>query len=137
MRKVAEAPNNSAIEVWGDGEQTRSFCHVEDCVDGLTRIMESDYTNPVNLGTDELVTVNQLVDTVCEVAGKTLKKLHDLSKPQGVRGRNSDNTLLRKLLGWEPRLSLREGVERTYPWIWEELNRQSRAKLPTPKSNGL
>ena len=132
-RKVAEANDDSDIEVWGDGEQTRSFCYVDDCVEGLVRIMESGYTEPLNLGTDELVTVNQLVDIVCEVAGKKLTKMHDLSKPQGVRGRNSDNSLLREILGWEPKVTLAEGIECTYPWIWSELSRQDRAKQPTPK----
>jgi GDP-D-mannose 3',5'-epimerase len=129
-RKVAEAEHGSTIEVWGDGEQTRSFCYVDDCVEGLFRIMESGYVKPLNLGTDELVTVNQLVDTICEVAGKRLVKKHDLSKPQGVRGRNSDNSQLRKVLGWEPKTTLREGLQQTYPWIWGELGRQGRATPP-------
>lgn len=129
-RKVAEAEHGSSIEVWGDGEQTRSFCYVDDCVEGLFRLMESGYVKPLNLGTDELVTVNQLVDTICEVAGKRLVKQHDLSKPQGVRGRNSDNSRLRKVLGWEPTTTLREGLQKTYPWIWAELGRQGRATPP-------
>ncbi len=129
-RKVAEAEHGSSIEVWGDGEQTRSFCYVDDCVEGLFRIMESGYVKPLNLGTDELVTVNQLVDIICEVAGKRLVKKHDLSKPQGVRGRNSDNSLLRQVLGWEPNTTLRQGLQQTYPWIWEELRRQGRATPP-------
>ncbi len=145
MRKVAEAQDGSSIEVWGDGAQTRSFCHVDDCIEGLVRIMESGYTKPINLGTDELVTVNELVDIVCEVARKQLTKKHDLSKPQGVRGRNSDNSLLREVLGWEPRITLREGIARTYPWIWEQLNKQGRAnaaksdkqKLISTKSEGV
>ena len=131
-RKVAEADDRSSIEVWGDGEQTRSFCYVDDCVEGLVRIIESGYTDPLNLGTDELVTVNQLVDVVCESASKQLRKRHDLTKPQGVRGRNSDNSLLREVLGWQPIITLREGIERTYPWIWSELSRRGRAKLPNP-----
>ncbi len=133
MRKVAEAREGAGIEVWGDGEQTRSFCFVSDCVEGLTRIMESGCTKPLNLGTDELVTINQLVDTACDVAGKRLAKKHDLTKPQGVRGRNSDNSLLRSILKWEPRITLREGLLLTYPWIWAELARQGRAKSPTPE----
>lgn len=130
-RKVAEAEDGSSIEVWGDGEQTRSFCYVDDCVEGLFRIMDSGYVNPLNLGTDELVTINQLVDIVCEVAGKGVTKKHDLSKPQGVRGRNSDNSLLRKVLGWEPKTTLREGIQHTYPWIWSDLLRQGRATPPS------
>lgn len=133
MRKVAEAEEGSEIEVWGDGKQTRSFCYIEDCVEGLVRLMDSGWTKPINLGTEELVTVDELVDIVCGVAGKRLKKVHDLSKPQGVRGRNSDNSLLREVLGWEPRVSLREGIERTYPWIWSELAKQGRARPPVPR----
>jgi nucleoside-diphosphate-sugar epimerase len=132
-RKVAEAAGGGAIEVWGDGEQTRSFCYVDDCVEGLVRLMDSGYTKPVNLGTDELVTVNQLVDIVCQVSGKRLTKHHDTTKPQGVRGRNSDNSLLRRVLGWEPSVTLAKGMEATYPWIWNELRKQGRASPPAPR----
>jgi nucleoside-diphosphate-sugar epimerase len=132
-RKVAEATVGSTIEVWGDGEQTRSFCYVDDCVEGLTRLMDSGFTEPLNLGTDELVSVNRLVNLVCEIAGKSLTKKHDLSKPQGVRGRNSDNSLLRKTLGWEPKLKLREGLNATYSWIWNQLDREGRAQPPAPR----
>ena len=125
-RKVALTPDGGEIEVWGDGRQTRSFMFIEDCLDGLLRLMASDYREPLNLGTDEMVTINQLVDMICEVAGKRLVKRHDLSKPQGVRGRNSDNSRLRKVLGWEPRTSLREGLQITYPWIEQELQRAGR-----------
>lgn len=131
-RKVAEALPESEIEIWGDGEQTRSFCHINDCVEGLLRIMESGYRKPLNLGTDELVTINQLVDSVCEVAGKSIYKRHDLSKPQGVRGRNSDNKLLDNVLGWSPSISLKEGIGMTYPWIWSQMNKDNRAKPPAP-----
>jgi len=131
-RKVAEAADGGQIDIWGDGEQTRSFCHVDDCVEGLYRLMESGFHEPINLGTDELVTINGLVDMVSDIAGKKLKKQHDLTKPQGVRGRNSNNDLLRKVLGWEPSISLRAGLEKTYPWIWAELEKQGRAKHPTP-----
>src|SRR5215210_2840316 len=120
-RKVALAADGDEIEVWGDGEQTRSFMHVDDCVEGIYRIMRSDYSHPLNLGTDELVTINELVDLVAEIAGKRIIKRHDLSKPQGVRGRNSDNTKLRQVLGWEPQISLREGLVPTYRWIESEL----------------
>ncbi|MEX0762551.1 MAG: NAD-dependent epimerase/dehydratase family protein [Dehalococcoidia bacterium] len=132
MRKVSEAADESTIEVWGDGEQTRSFCYVDDCVEGLIKIMESGFTRPINLGTDEMVTVNQLVDAVTDVADKQISKRHDLSKPQGVRGRNSDNSLLREIIGWEPQIKLREGIQRTYPWIWEQLSQQGRATEPVP-----
>lgn len=116
-RKVAAAQDGDEIEVWGDGEQTRSFMHVDDCVEGLIRLMASDYRDALNLGTDELVTINELVDMVAKVAGKTIKKRHNLTGPQGVRGRNSDNTLLRKVLGWEPSIRLEQGLANTYPWI--------------------
>ena len=134
-RKVAEAEDGTSIDIWGDGEQTRSFCHVDDCVDGLVRIMDSGHVEPLNLGTDELVTINELVDMVCDASGKTLTKKHDLTKPQGVRGRNSDNSLLRKIIGWEPQISLRDGLGRTYPWIWSELERDGRARPNRLKSD--
>ena len=131
-RKVAETMNGESVEVWGDGEQTRSFCHIDDCVEGLARIMDSGYVRPINLGTVELVTVNQLVDMVCDASGKSLTKKHDLTKPQGVRGRNSDNSLLREIIGWEPQIPLRQGIARTYNWIWSELDRLGRANPPNP-----
>lgn len=122
-RKVAVAPDGSGIEVWGDGEQTRSFCYIADCVEGLRRIMESGYTKPINLGTEELITVNELVDAVCSAAGKTLTKQHDLTKPQGVRGRNSDNTILAEVIGWQPEIRIAEGIKYTYDWIAGEIAR--------------
>src|SRR5918997_690186 len=129
-RKMALALDGDEIEVWGDGEQTRSFMHVDDCVEGIHRIMDSDYAHPLNLGTDELVTVNQLVDLVAEIAGKGITKRHDLSKPQGVRGRNSDNSRLREVLGWEPQVLLRDGLVPTYRWIESEL--RSAGRVPQP-----
>ena len=123
-RKVALAEDGTGIEVWGDGEQTRSFCYIDDCIEGLRRIMESGYTKPVNLGTEELITVNQLVDAVCAAAGKRLLRYYDLSKPQGVRGRNSDNTVLNKIIGWQPETTIREGIWHTYRWIAEELDKR-------------
>ena len=123
-RKVAKAKLTGAreIEIWGDGEQTRSFCYIDDCLDGLSRLMASDYREPLNLGQDRLVTINQLADIVCEAAGATLVKRH-VPGPQGVRGRNSDNTRLRQVLKWEPRISLEEGLGRTYVWIEEQVRR--------------
>lgn len=125
-RKVALARDGDEIEVWGDGSQTRSFMYIDDCVEGIYRIMRSDYPHPLNLGSEELVTVDQLVDTVAEIAGKRIRKRHDTSKPQGVRGRNSDNARLRQVLGWEPRVPLREGLTVTYRWIEAELRKAGR-----------
>lgn len=121
-RKVALAEDGDEIEVWGDGEQTRSYCYIDDCVEGIHRLMRSDYREPLNLGQDRMITINELVDIVARIAGKTIRKRYDLSKPQGVRGRNSDNTLLRQVLRWEPQISLEEGLARTYHWIEEAIN---------------
>jgi len=130
-RKVAMAKLTGAyeVEVWGDGEQTRSFCFIDDCVSGIRRLMDSDYPEPLNLGQDRMVTINQLVDIVAQIAGVRVTKKH-VPGPQGVRGRNSDNTQLRKVLGWEPTISLEEGLERTYTWI-EEL---ARRRLAAPSA---
>ena len=116
-RKVALANNGSSIEVWGDGEQTRSYCYIDDCVEGLYRLMRSDVREPLNLGTEHLISINGLVDLVAGIAGKRIGKVYDLSKPQGVRGRNSDNTRLREVLGWEPSILLEAGLDHTYRWI--------------------
>lgn len=124
-RKVALAHDGGEIEVWGDGEQTRSYMYIDDCVEGLIRLMRSNYHEPLNLGTDRLVTINQLVDLVCLVAHKTVRRRHDLTKPQGVRGRNSDNTRLCQVLGWQPSISLETGLEVTYKWIESELAKRS------------
>jgi len=125
-RKVALAPNQSAIEIWGDGEQTRSFMYVDDCVEGLVRLMASEFREALNLGTDRLISINALVDLVSSIAGKELEKKHDRSKPQGVRGRNSDNCKLRAVLGWEPSISLESGLDITFPWIEGELAKSGR-----------
>ena len=116
-RKVALAADGDEIEVWGDGEQTRSYCYIDDCVEGIWRLMRSDHREPLNLGQDRLISINQLVDMVAGVAGKRIGKRHNLSAPQGVRGRNSDNTRLREVLAWEPQISLEDGLRRTYEWI--------------------
>ncbi len=131
-RKVVEAEDGSSIEVWGDGLQTRTFMYIDDCVEGIYRIMQSDHWEPLNLGRDELVTINELVDIICEVAGKELEKDHDLTKPQGVRGRDSDNSLIEKILGWSPGIDLHEGMAKTYAWIYQELDDQDRATPPAP-----
>jgi len=125
-RKVALTPDGGDIEVWGDGQQTRSFMWIDDCVEGLMRLMASHYHAPLNLGTEELVTVDQLVDMTCKIAGKRLHKVHALEKPQGVRGRNSDNSRLRVVLGWEPKTPLAKGLDITYRWIEQELERAGR-----------
>lgn len=116
-RKVAEAHDGAELEIWGDGKQTRSFLYVDECIEGVRRLMESDFTGPVNIGSEEMVTVDQLADIVCRIAGKKLVRQYNLTKPQGVRGRNSDNTLIRQKLGWEPSRPLQEGLEKTYRWI--------------------
>lgn len=125
-RKIALAPNGGEIQIWGDGEQTRSFMYIDDCVEGLVRLMASDYSEPLNLGNDRLVSINGLVDLVSEIAGKRLLKKHDMSKPQGVRGRNSDNARLSQVLGWAPSISLETGLEVTYKWIAGELRKAGR-----------
>ena len=125
-RKVALAEDGGEIEVWGDGKQTRSFMYVDDCVEGLVRLMAGEYADALNLGTDRLISINGLIDLVSRLAGKKLKKLHDLSKPQGVRGRNSDNTLLNQVLGWEPSIGLEDGLKITYKWIEGELRKAGR-----------
>jgi len=123
-RKVAKATDGGEIEIWGDGDQTRSYMYVDDCVEGLIRLMASNHREALNLGTDEMVSINHLVDMICKIAGKKLAKRHDMSKPQGVRGRNSDNTLLRKVLGWEPNMPLEKGLAITYKWISSELKKK-------------
>ena len=120
-RKVALAADTDTIEVWGDGQQTRSYCYIDDCVEGLHRLMSSDYGDPLNLGTDRLVSINELVDIVARIAKKAINKQYDLTKPQGVRGRNSDNTRLRQVLGWEPTTRLEQGLALTYEWVSTEL----------------
>jgi GDP-D-mannose 3', 5'-epimerase len=133
-RKVALTEDRGTIEVWGDGEQTRSFMYIDDCVDGLLRLMASDFPGPLNLGTDRLITINGLVDLVTGIAGKQLVKKHDLSKPQGVRGRNSDNSQLRRVLGWEPSISLERGLAVTYAWIEQELEKAGRVSKKEKRS---
>jgi nucleoside-diphosphate-sugar epimerase len=130
-RKVALAADGDEIEVWGDGEQTRSYCHVSDCVGGIYRLMQSDHHDPINLGQDRMVTINELVDMVARIAGKAIKKRHDLTKPQGVRGRNADLTVMRTALGWEPQVSLEEGLAHTYAWISDQISQRSQRPAST------
>ncbi len=122
-RKVALAKltNNPEIEIWGDGEQTRSFCYIHDCTEGIFRLIESDFHEPLNLGQDRMVTINQLADIVAKIAGIEIKKKH-IDGPQGVRGRNSDNTKLREVLNWEPAISLEVGLANTYQWIESQVH---------------
>jgi GDP-D-mannose 3', 5'-epimerase len=124
---VAKLTDNAEIEIWGDGEQTRSFCYIDDCVEGIYRLMRSNHTEPLNLGQDRMVTINELADMVAAAAGIEIRKRH-VDGPQGVRGRNSDNTRLRAVLGWEPAISLEDGLARTYAWIEEQV----RAKIAAP-----
>ena len=123
-RKVALAADSDEIEVWGDGEQTRSYCYIDDCVEGIYRLMQSEHREPINLGQDRMISINELVDIVSNIAGKKISKRYDLTKPQGVRGRNSDNTRLREVLNWEPSISLEDGLNITYHWIAGELEKQ-------------
>lgn len=125
-RKIATARDGDEIEVWGDGRQTRSFCHVTDCVEGLVRLLRSDWPHPLNLGTDRLVSVDELVGLVARIAGRRVRLRHDLSKPVGVRGRNSDNTRLRQVLGWEPSISLEDGLAETYRWVEGQVRERDR-----------
>lgn len=122
-RKVAEAVVNktSTIEIWGDGEQTRSFMYIDDCVRGTREIMAGENAEPVNLGSAELVSINELVSIVESIAGVQLERKYRLDAPQGVRGRNSDNTMFRSLYGWEPSIALKEGLEKTYAWIYDRI----------------
>jgi len=122
---VAKLTGDTEIEIWGDGEQTRSFCYIDDCTTGIYKLMLSDYSEPLNLGQDRLVTINQLVDIIAEIAGIRVNKKH-IPGPQGVRGRNSDNTRLRQVLDWEPEISLEDGLALTYAWI-EEMVREKLA----------
>ncbi|PYS90041.1 MAG: NAD-dependent dehydratase [Acidobacteria bacterium] len=124
-RKIAAAKLSGVhqIDIWGDGEQTRSFCYIDDCVEGIYRLMRSDFRDPLNLGQDRMVTINQLADIISKIAGVSVKKNH-IDGPQGVRGRNSDNTKLRQVLGWEPSISLEEGLTKTYEWIERQVQNE-------------
>jgi GDP-D-mannose 3',5'-epimerase len=123
-RKVIEAKMSGKhdIEIWGDGTQTRSFMYITDCIKGINLLTDSDWIDPVNVGSSELVSINQLVDIVEEIADIKLERNYKLDAPQGVRGRNSDNTLIKELFDWEPSVSLRDGLEKTFKWVWDEMN---------------
>ena len=121
-RKVAETPSGGEIEMWGDGKQTRSFLYIDECLEAMRRLMDSDFIGPVNIGSEEMVTINQLAEMTMNIAGKKLTIKH-IPGPLGVRGRNSDNRLIEEKLGWKPTQTLREGLEKTYPWIEEQVGR--------------
>jgi nucleoside-diphosphate-sugar epimerase len=125
-RKVAMAPRGGEVQIWGDGQQTRSFLYIDECIEGTTRLLRSDQPGPFNIGSEEMVTINQLVDMVSEIAGKPVVKRH-IAGPTGVRGRNSDNRLIRERLKWAPHMALRDGLEKTYTWIEAQVHRNSMA----------
>jgi nucleoside-diphosphate-sugar epimerase len=129
-RKVIAAKDtgNMEIEIWGDGEQTRSFMYIDDCITGIDKLMASDYSDPLNLGRSELVSINGLLDLIEGIAGVTLNRKYNLNAPQGVRGRNSDNSLIQKVLGWEPEIDLKTGLETTYHWIKEQYAKRQRGE---------
>ncbi len=127
-RKVAEAPDGGEIEIWGDGKQTRSFLYIDECLEGVHRLMESDFPGPLNIGSEEMVTINRLAELAMSIAGKRLSIKH-IEGPLGVRGRNSDNALIRKTLSWVPTLKLKDGLEKTYLWIHEQVMARYRSGL--------
>ena len=129
-RKIIEAKKsgNLKIEVWGDGEQTRTFMYIDDCISGLDKLMESDFSDPINLGRSELVSINQLIDIISEIAGVEVEREHNLDAPQGVRGRSSDNSLILDKLKWEPEIDLKTGLVKTYAWIEEQIEREARGE---------
>ncbi len=135
-RKVAEAPDGGEIEIWGDGEQTRSFLIIEECIEGVRRLMDSDWSGPVNIGSEEMVTINRLAEIVTEISGKKLRLKH-IPGPLGVRGRNSDNKLIREKLGWAPERPLRDGLEKTYAWISQQVEKARSMKNEAPVSIGF
>ncbi len=121
-RKVAEAKKQGTITIWGDGKQTRSYCYVDDCLEGTFKLMESDFTEPLNIGSDRLVTIDELADMIIKISGKKIAKTYDLKAPQGVRGRNADLSLMKKVLNWQPKVSLEEGLDQTYKWIESQVS---------------
>lgn len=120
-RKVAKAKNQDKLEIWGDGTATRSFCYIDDCVRGIIALMESDYNKPLNIGSDRLITIDALADIIIGISGKKIEKVHLAGMPEGVKGRNADLTLVKQVLGWEPKVSLEEGLAITYKWIKEQI----------------
>jgi GDP-D-mannose 3',5'-epimerase len=133
-RKVAEAHNPGTITIWGDGKQTRSYCYVDDAIRGTVMLMESDFDEPMNIGSDRLVTIDELADMIIKISGKNITKQYDLSAAQGVRGRNADISLARKILGWEPWISLEDGLAKTYKWIEADYMKDKEMQLPLLES---
>ena len=128
-RKVALASNPGEIEIWGDGNQSRSYCFINDCLEATIKLMESNFTEPLNIGSDRLVTVNELADMIIAISGKNINKIYNITAPQGVRGRNADLTLLEQTLNWKPKISLEDGLKKTYDWISSQLNQNIDKKL--------
>jgi GDP-D-mannose 3',5'-epimerase len=122
-RKVALAENSGTIEIWGDGKQTRSYCYIDDAVNGTMALMESDFAKPINIGSDRLISINKLADMIIKISGKKIIKTYNLAAPQGVRGRNADLKLVKHVLNWQPRVNLEEGLAKTYEWIKEQVNK--------------
>jgi nucleoside-diphosphate-sugar epimerase len=122
-RKVVKASNPGEIEIWGDGKQTRSFLYIDDCIRGTMMLMESDHDKPLNIGSDRLVTIDELADIIIRISRKKVEKRHNFSAPQGVRGRNADLSLVKKILGWEPKVTLEQGLEKTYRWIEKQVKK--------------
>jgi GDP-D-mannose 3',5'-epimerase len=138
-RKVAEAPDRGEIEIWGDGQQTRSFLYIDECLEGVRRLMESDFSGPVNIGSTQMITIDALATLVAEIAGKRLSLRH-VAGPTGVRGRNSDNRLILRELDWEPSRPLREGLEQTYAWVAEQVESEGaarRRRRPAPERRNV
>ena len=125
-RKIAEVKQEDTIEIWGDGKQTRSYCYIDDCVEGVYMLMQSDIAVPLNIGSDRLVSINDVIDIISAIAKKTIHVRYDLTKPQGVRGRNADINAAKKLIGWEPKISLEIGLDSTYQWIEQQITKQKK-----------
>lgn len=129
-RKAAEAKDGGEVEVWGDGQQTRSFLYIDECIEGIRRLMKSDFKGPVNIGSEEMISINDFTRMIIEISGKDLS-INNVPGPEGVRGRNSDNDLIEEKLGWKPTLPLREGMKKTYEWIKERVEKREREEIET------